>query len=157
MKHKDKSIQKFWYIVIFFITLVTLTLFTSCEKEPISHNGTYYGTITYYLSGEPQLTTARRIISNNGEGTTQFHWWDAPPVDCYSVITNNSYPINNVEIFSDPTCNGVKQKDKLLFNGKGTFIGDSLVEEGIVYHYTNINTEQEQCESGTWRAYFKKF
>lgn len=137
------------------ITLVIIA-FSSCEKAETTYNGTYYGPIEYHLSGIKQETTARRIITDNGEGSVKIHWWDAPPVDCYTVITEGSYPINNVEILSEPYCNGVKQKDMLVFCGRGTFIGDSLVEKGIVYHYTNIGSSFENTESGTWIAKFKK-
>ena len=133
-----------------------LLLITACEKQQTDYNGTYFGTTELYLSGQQQTTMSRRIISNHEAGTTKIHWWDAPNVDCYTVIEGDTYTITNVEILAETYCYGVKQSNKLLFCGKGRFIGDSLIEEGIVYHMTKINNTYELAESVTWRACFKK-
>jgi len=156
MKTYEKSALSYAIALIGLSITLAILLLTSCEKQEPSHNGTYTGTITYYLTGYQQQTTSSRQITDNGDGTTKIHWWDAPDVNCYTVISDGSYPINNVEIISEPYCNGVKQKNKLLFIGIGKFIGDSLIESGIVYHFTNIGSTFENSESGTWHATFKK-
>ncbi|MBV5346972.1 hypothetical protein JZU46_01980 [bacterium] len=139
-----------------FLLFAFVLLMTACEKQQTNYNGTYFGSIEFYLSGQQQVTMSRRIISDHDAGTTKIHWWDAPIVDCYTVIEGDSYPITNVEMLAETYCLGVKQSNKLLFCGKGTFIGDSLVEEGIVYHMTKIDDTYELAESVTWRACFKK-
>lgn len=136
--------------------ILLVLILTSCEKEQTNHNGTYFGSIEYYMAGKPQVTMSRRIISDNGAGTSKIHWWDSPAVDCYTVIESDTYPITNVEILNETYCYGAKQSNKMLFCGEGKFIGDSLIEEGIVYRMTEINNTYKLAESVTWRACFKK-
>lgn len=138
------------------ILILFLFILASCEKETPVYTGTYTGEITYYLSGQPQKTVARREISNGTDGTVIIHWWDAPDVNCYTIIENGEYQINNVEILAETYCYGVKQSNKLVFCGVGKFIGDSLVESGIVYHFITTDDGYSSSESGTWRGYFKK-
>ena len=132
--------------------------FLSCTKEVPTFNGTYYGEITYYIPGFDQTTQARRIISDHEDGTTKFHWWDAGDINAYSVIEEGTYIFYNIKVPYTPYCYGVLSHNYLLFNGKGTFIGqDSLVESGIVYRYSDSDTTSTQCVSGTWIAKFKRF
>lgn len=135
--------------------LLLLLLLAGCTKVQESHNGTYYGTVEYMLPGYAQQTTCRRVISDNTAGTTKIHWFDAPVVDCYTVIENDMYPITNVTIVADYQI-GPCSKNKLVFCGEGKFIGDSLIETGIVYHFTEQDTTYVLSGSGSWRGCFKK-
>lgn len=158
MKTKEGT-WKGWLVgVIGFLLAIAFIALTSCEKEEPDYNGTYYGQIEYRLTGFPPVTTARRIVTDHSEeaGMKKIHWLDAPDINCYTVVLDGEYSIWNLDIIAEPYCLGVKQKNRLSFCGTGKFIGDSLVEEGIVYHFTNVDTEYEQCESGTWRASFKR-
>jgi len=137
------------------LSVIALLFLISCEKDQPNYCGEYIGFTETYMAGVSQYNQARRTITDNGEGTFKIHWWDSKDVNCYTVIENGEYLITNVEILAEPYCFVVKSKHFYQYCGKGKFIGDSLVEEGIMYHYVDSLSTRITVASTTWRGCFK--
>lgn len=151
MKQKPKFVVTYRQIVmtilLLMIGMVILWALTGCQKEePISYTGEYDGTWSYSTPYFQQSDRyAYRSISENENGYFILTNWGNGAQTANSSLKGYSY--DAFEILANNSC----EMQFVTITGNGTFVGDSLFENGEL-----IFTTSQGIYKGTWNSKLKK-
>jgi hypothetical protein len=139
--------------------MLCVLLFAACEKEELIKPAApveYIGWITYDIPVVLQETTKAVRTFSVKDNQIIVRWFGAPLVET-AINEGTSYTITEVVWPGETWCNGKHIQTELIFNGRGSIQGDSLIEQGTVCKRVTINDILKSSDSGTWSARLKRY
>jgi len=131
-------------LIVWVAVILTLVwVFTGCKKEEeqpitIKYDGTWEYSTPFFSQTEKYAY--RAISSVDGQLYISTNWGNGVQT-AYSLM--NGYEYNAFEILADNSC----EMQFVTITGKGTFVGDSLYEQGELTFTTNNHSYKGEWHS----------